>query len=87
MKTGVMPFLDSFTAPDTAGALLKDEIAELNAVQKTDGFVPYFDWASPTMLDTMGAQTQLLLAGKITPDTLVAACQSDYDAFRNSQGK
>ena len=87
MKTGVMPFLDSFTAPDTAGALLKDEIAELNAVQKTDGFVPYFDWASPTMLDTMGAQTQLLLAGKISSDQLVEACQTDYDAFRTSQGK
>lgn len=87
MKTGVMPFLDSFTAPDTAGALLKEEIAELNAVQATDGFVPYFDWASPTMLDTMGAQTQLLLAGKITPVQLVAACQKDYDAFRKTQGK
>ena len=50
-------------------------------------FVPYFDWASPTMLDTLGAQTQLLLAGKITPDQLVEACQKDYDAFRKSQGK
>jgi len=49
--------------------------------------VPYFDWASPTMLDTMGAQTQLLLAGKITPDQLVEACQKDYDAFRKTQGK
>ena len=49
--------------------------------------MPYFDWASPTMLDTMGAQTQLLLAGQITPDQLVEACQKDYDAFRKTQGK
>jgi raffinose/stachyose/melibiose transport system substrate-binding protein len=82
-----MPFNASFEAPATAGALLKDEIAELNAVQETDGFVPYFDWASPTMLDTMGAQTQLLLAGRVTPDQLVQACQKDYDAFRKTQGK
>ena len=87
LKTGVMPFNGTFTAPASAGALLTDEIAELNAVQETDGFVPYFDWASPTMLDTMGAQTQLLLAGRISPDDLVAACQKDYDAFRKTQGK
>ncbi len=87
LKTGVMPFNGTFEAPAGAGALLKDEIAELNAVQKTDGFVPYFDWASPTMLDTLGAQTQLLLAGKITPDQLVEACQKDYEAFRKTQGK
>jgi len=87
VKTGVTPFNGSFVAPAEAGALLRDEIAELNAVQETDGFVPYFDWASPTMLDTMGAQTQLLLAGRVTPDQLVAACQKDYEAFRKTQGK
>lgn len=87
VKTGVTPFNGHFAAPADAGALLKDEIGELNAVQQTDGFVPYFDWASPTMLDTMGAQTQLLLAGRVTPDALVQACQKDYDAFRKTQGK
>ena len=87
VKTGVMPFNGTFEATSSTGALLADELAELNAVQKTDGFVPYFDWASPTMLDTLGAQTQLLLAGKITPDQLVEACQKDYDAFRKTQGK
>jgi len=35
----------------------------------------------------MGAQTQLLLAGRVTPDQLVAACQKDYEAFRKTQGK
>lgn len=87
VKTGVMPFNGTFEAPAGSGALLSDEIAELNAVAKTDGFVPYFDWSSPTMLDTLGAQCQLLLGGKITPDQLVAACQKDYDAFRKTQGK
>jgi raffinose/stachyose/melibiose transport system substrate-binding protein len=87
LKTGVMPFNGPFQAPTGAGALLKDEVAELNAVQKTDGFVPYFDWSSPTMLDTLGAQTQLLLAGRVTPDQLVASCQKDYEAFRKTSGK
>ena len=86
LTTGVTPFNGAYTAPSTAGPLLKDEVSELNAVQQTDGFVPYFDWASPTMLDTLGAQTQLLLAGRITPDKLVEACQKDYDAFKKTQG-
>ena len=87
VKIGVTPFNGEFDVPADASALLKDEIGELNAVKKTDGFVPYFDWATPTMLDTMGAQTQLLLAGRAKPDDLVEACQKDYDAFRKSQGK
>ncbi len=87
VQKGVTPFNGEFTAPAEAGPLLKDEIAELNAVQKTDGFVPYFDWASPTMLDTMGSQTQQLLAGRTTPAKLVEACQKDYEGFRSSQGK
>lgn len=87
MTTGVMPFNGTFTAPDDAGPLLTDEVGDLNAVQKTDGFIPYFDWASPTMLDTLGAQCQLLLAGRATPDQLVEACQKDYDAFQKTQGK
>ena len=86
VDTGIMPFLDTFEPTATTGALLKDELGELAGVQKTDGFVPYFDWASPTMLDTMGAQCQLLLAGKITPQQLVQACQKDYDAFQKTQG-
>ncbi len=86
MQGGIMPFLDTFEATASTGALLKDEIAELNAMQKSNAYVPYFDWASPTMLDTMGAQAQLLLAGKITPQQMVDACQKDYDAFKATQG-
>jgi raffinose/stachyose/melibiose transport system substrate-binding protein len=87
LKTGVSPFNGEFTAAANTGPLLKDEIGELNEVQKSDGFVPYFDWASPTMLDTLGAQTQLLLAGRTTPAKLVEACQKDYEGFRATQGK
>lgn len=87
LETGVMPFNGKYTAPDDAGALLQDEVGELNAIAATDGFIPYFDWASPTMLTTLGAKCQQLLAGRTTPDEVVKACQDDYDAFRTSQGK
>lgn len=87
LQTGLTPLMGTYTATSSTGPMLVDEIAELNALQASDGFVPYFDWSSPTMLDTLGAQCQLLMAGKITPDRLVEACQKDYDAFRKSQGK
>src|SRR5207244_1014252 len=85
VAAGVMPFNGTYSAPAGASPLLSDEIGQINAVQSSDGFVPYFDWASPTMLDTLGAQAQQLLADRVTPDQLVAACQQDYDAFRKTQ--
>jgi raffinose/stachyose/melibiose transport system substrate-binding protein len=34
------------------------------------------------MLDTLGGQVQLLLAGRSAPDGLVKAVQADYDKFQ-----
>lgn len=76
---GVLPFLGSYTAP-AGQPMLSDEISELSRIQQTDGFVPYLDWASSTLLTTLGAQTQRLLADQTTPAALTAAAQSDYDA-------
>lgn len=87
LATGLTPLMGTYQPTSSTGPMLTDEIGQLNALQGSDGFVPYFDWASPTMLDTLGAQCQLLMAGKITPDQIVEACQKDYDAFRKTQGK
>jgi raffinose/stachyose/melibiose transport system substrate-binding protein len=84
LQQGVTPFIGTYQPPADQ-PLLADEVRELNAIQKTDGFVPYFDWSSATMLTTLGAQAQELLAGKITPDQLVQAGQADYDAFKSKQ--
>ena len=58
------------------------EITGQRSLDKDNGYVPYFDWATPSMLDTLGGQVQQLLAGRSTPDALVKAVQADYDKFQ-----
>lgn len=78
---GVMPFLGSYQAPANE-PMLSDEIAELTQIQKSNGFIPYLDWGSSTLLTTLGQQTQELLANKTSPAALTAAGQADYDAAK-----
>jgi raffinose/stachyose/melibiose transport system substrate-binding protein len=46
-----------------------------------DAIVPYLDWATPTMYDTITASIQKLMAGKSTPAKFVDEIQSDYSKF------
>jgi len=81
-----MPSLHEVTIPQSDPLIVQ----EATAAQKTEadnGYVPYFDWTTPTMLDTAASQMQLVLAGKTTPDGLVAAAQKDFDAFVASNAK
>jgi raffinose/stachyose/melibiose transport system substrate-binding protein len=48
--------------------------------------LPYLDYATPTMADTMGAALQDLLAGANTPEQALAAVQADYAAFVAKNG-
>lgn len=50
-----------------------------------DGQTFYFDWASTSMLDTIGSATQDLLAGRLGVDRYLAAVQKDWRAFRKAQ--
>jgi raffinose/stachyose/melibiose transport system substrate-binding protein len=51
---------------------------------KTDAIVPYLDWATPTMYDTITAAIQELMAGKSTPASFAKTIQSDYSKFHKS---
>jgi raffinose/stachyose/melibiose transport system substrate-binding protein len=46
-----------------------------------DAIVPYLDWATPTMYDTVTAAVQELLAKKDTPQQFVSTIQGDYKKF------
>lgn len=65
-------------APD---ALATDVFSAFGTVSKDDGLVPYLDWATPTMGDTLGATLQDLLAKKVTPEKALDALQKDYGDF------
>lgn len=50
-----------------------------------DGQNFYLDWASTTMYDTVGATTQDLLSGRITPEGFAQGLQKDWAAFAEKQ--
>jgi raffinose/stachyose/melibiose transport system substrate-binding protein len=51
---------------------------------RQDAIVPYLDWATPTMYDTITAAIQELIAGKTTPSSFAKTVQSDYSKFHKS---
>jgi raffinose/stachyose/melibiose transport system substrate-binding protein len=61
--------------PDTVTG---DLYTAFSAALEGDAIGHYLDWASPTMYDTLTAQLQALLAGKVDPKTFVANLQADY---------
>jgi raffinose/stachyose/melibiose transport system substrate-binding protein len=49
-----------------------------------DAIVPYLDWATPTMYDTITAAIQELMAGKKSPSAFASTVNSDYTKFHKS---
>lgn len=80
VDSGMLP-IDSTGVTAPSGTVFGSEVAQTNDVIADDGFVPFFDWASPNMLEIVGGRTQLLLAGRATPAQLISAGQADYDQF------
>lgn len=77
---GLVPMLNGdVSIPDVLSQ--RDEAAATKTLDKDDGYVPYFDWSSPTMLDTLTQNVQLLLAGKTTPQDLTKAVDADRNTF------
>lgn len=76
---GLVPALHEVKTPDVLSQ--QGEAAATATLDSDDGYVPYFDWSSPTMLDVLSQNTQLLLAGKTTPEDFSAAVDADRDAF------
>lgn len=81
IKQGIAPVLGEWKA-NTTSSLLNDGINELNKINSNNGYVPYFDWSTPTMLDTLNQQVALLLDNQTDGAGLVKAAQANYDTFR-----
>jgi raffinose/stachyose/melibiose transport system substrate-binding protein len=83
---GLVPAMSPGVKVPAASLSLTGESAGAATLDKNDGYVPYFDWSSPTMLDTLGQNLQLLFAGKTTADKFTAAVDKDREAFLAGQG-
>ena len=76
------------TADQTAGdALGKNVFEAFGTAVKDDSLVPYLDYATPTMADTLGAALQDLLAKKATPDKFLDTVEKDYSGFVASNAR
>ena len=84
-QTGNLPVADT-AAQQVDGGLQKDVFTAFGTVVKGDGLLPYLDYATPTMYDTLGAGLQDLLAKKATPQEFLATLEKDYKTFAESNG-
>ncbi|HLV03876.1 extracellular solute-binding protein [uncultured Georgenia sp.] len=79
-ETGNMPVVEtSEHMPD--GGLQADIYAAYSEVTEEGALVPYLDWATPTMSDTLGQSLQSFLGGQLDVDGLLAALEADYSEF------
>ena len=84
-ETGNLPVAGTAQQQPPAG-LSQDVFAAFAAVADGGQLLPYLDYATPTMADTMGAALQDLLAGQQTPEQFLATVQADYTAFVDQNG-
>jgi len=80
---------DNLPIADTAdqqapSALGKDVFAAFGTAVEKNALVPYLDYATPTMSDTIGAALQDLLAKKATPEQFLDTLEKDYSGFVSS---
>lgn len=84
---GFLPLLHSDLTIPSGNPELASEITAQRQLDEDNGYTPYFDWSTPTMLDTIGGQLQQLYAGQVTPQQLADAGQKDYDTFQAQRTK
>lgn len=85
VQSGYLPIRPASTPPKS-GTVFADEVSGAATVTSADGFLPFFDWSSPEMLEVIGGQVQLILAGRSTPEALVTAGQKSYDDAAAKRG-
>jgi raffinose/stachyose/melibiose transport system substrate-binding protein len=85
VQLGLLPQIAVKVGPTQGGGpIFRSELALANNVAKSNGYVPYFDLSTLTMLTTLERAGQSLVAGRMTPEAFTAALQADYSAFHNS---
>jgi raffinose/stachyose/melibiose transport system substrate-binding protein len=78
--TGNLPVAD--TAEQTvSGGLQKEVFDSFGTVVSADGLVPYLDYATPTMYDTIGAALQDLMSKRATPEQFLERLEKDRSEF------
>lgn len=75
-----LPAVPGDTA-SSSGTLAGDILDAWNKLTAANGLVPYIDWSTPTMYDTISANLQKLMAGQEDGAAFGKALQADSAAF------
>lgn len=84
VEAGNLPVLAAPSKQPDA-ELLKEVSAAWAELSKNDGTTPYIDYATPTFTDAFGGPLQELVAGKKTPQQVMAKAQADYESFQKKK--
>ncbi len=80
IEQGILPARVPASDAVEEGTLLADIVAAWDTVLAENQLGHYLDWASPTMYDTITAQLQSLLTGRVEPEQFVESVETDYTA-------
>jgi raffinose/stachyose/melibiose transport system substrate-binding protein len=75
---------DSTAQP--ADPLGREVKAGWDQLVKDGGLTLFPDWASPTMLQTMGQSFQEMLAGRASPQDVISRTQKDWEQYHQERG-
>ncbi|MEE6294938.1 extracellular solute-binding protein [Georgenia wangjunii] len=79
-ETGNMPVVETAEhMPD--GGLQAEIYSAYGDVTENGALLPYLDWATPTMGDTLGQALQGLMDGQMTPEEFTETVETDYAEF------
>ncbi|MFE2037425.1 ABC transporter substrate-binding protein [Streptomyces scopuliridis] len=81
VHNGTMPLLHPDVKAPEGDPLFSDDVAIAQQISADGTAVPYLDWATPTLLDTINTDMQNMLAGKSTPKSVVSAADENAAAF------
>jgi len=82
-ETGNLPVVEAGDQ-QVASGVQADIFSAFATVAEAGGLVPYLDYATPTMYDTIGAALQDLIAKRVTPQQFLQTLQNDHATFVDS---
>jgi raffinose/stachyose/melibiose transport system substrate-binding protein len=86
VNLGTDPMLAPSVKLPAGNPLFADEVTNANLVTTHNSSVPYLDWATPTLFNTITVQMSEMLGGKTTVGAAVNAVQADDAKFRSQLG-
>jgi len=87
VNIGTDPMLAPSVTLPTSNPEFADEVANANLVTAHNSSVPYLDWATPTLFNTITVQMSEVLGGKTSVSAVVSAVQADDTKFRSKASK